>query len=76
MDTQSVVVAIGICVVVFGIGGFALGWSAGKRAYRDRMPPLDPEQLNDVDPEELEAVASEKRDVASPLKPDDEWDDE
>jgi hypothetical protein len=57
MNAQ-LVAAIGICVVVFGIGGFALGWSAGKRAYRDRMPAMDPEDIDEVDPEELEAVES------------------
>jgi len=74
MDTQILVASIGISVVVFGIGGFALGWFAGKRAYRNRMPALDPEQLDDADPEELEAVARTSGGT-NPLEPDDEWND-
>jgi len=75
MDTQLLAGVIGICIVVFGIGGFALGWSAGKRAYRDRMPALDPEQLDAADAEELEAVVDRDPDATDPLAPDDEWDD-
>lgn len=46
--------AIAICVIVFGIGGFTLGWFAGKRAYKDRLPAMNAEDLDALDPEEAE----------------------
>ncbi|MFB6229074.1 MAG: hypothetical protein ABEH88_11040 [Halobacteriales archaeon] len=54
MDTQVLVSVIAISVLVFGVGGFALGWYAGKRAYKRRMPALSPDRLDAMDEEESE----------------------
>jgi hypothetical protein len=51
MNAQ-LVAAVAISVTVFGIGGFTLGWFAGKRAYEDRLPAMDAEDLDAIDPEE------------------------
>jgi len=50
----QLVAAVTISVTVFGIGGFALGWFAGKRAYKDRLPAMDAEDLDAVDPHEAD----------------------
>jgi len=30
---------------VFGVGGFGLGWFAGKRAYKDKVPAYGADDL-------------------------------
>jgi membrane associated rhomboid family serine protease len=44
MITQFVV-TVAISMAVFGVGGFLLGWFAGKRAYEDRMPAIDADEV-------------------------------
>jgi hypothetical protein len=41
-------------MIVFGIGGFTLGWSAGKRAYEDRLPAMNAEDLDAMDSKEAD----------------------
>mgnify|MGYP007097485397 CR=1 FL=1 len=75
---EQIVAAVLISVTVFGIGGFALGWFAGKRAYKDRMPAMDAEDLNTVDPEALDAIESNEKDAIDPKRQDtiEEFEDE